>query len=46
MLGRSVRGPEDWAATYVLDGSVESLLRSDHMIPRAYHDALKIGAYA
>ncbi|MDA8008362.1 MAG: DEAD/DEAH box helicase family protein [Alphaproteobacteria bacterium] len=45
-LGRSVRGPEDWAATYVLDGSVESLLRSDHMIPRAYHDALKIGAYA
>ncbi|MDA7952398.1 MAG: helicase [Nitrosopumilus sp.] len=45
-LGRSVRGPDDWATTYVLDGAVEQLLRSDHMIPRAYHDALRIGAYS
>ncbi|RNJ77891.1 MAG: helicase [Nitrosopumilus sp. H13] len=42
-FGRSIRSDEDWARTYVLDGAIESLLRADHMIPKAYHDVLGIG---
>ncbi|RNJ80704.1 MAG: helicase [Nitrosopumilus sp. B06] len=42
-FGRSIRSESDWAMTYVLDGAVESLLRYDHMIPKAYHDVLGLG---
>lgn len=42
-LGRSVRSEDDWAKTYVLDSSVEYLIRvAKEMIPRSYHDVLLV----
>ena len=38
-LGRSVRNENDFAVTYVLDGSVQNLLKyNKKMVPIAYHD--------
>lgn len=42
-LGRSVRNENDWARTYVLDAAVGRLLTARDMIPRSYHDVLKLG---
>jgi len=40
-LGRSVRGRQDRAVTYVLDSAVEPLLNNSKCsVPRSYHDAL------
>lgn len=40
-FGRSVRGYDDWAMTYVMDSAVRGLLkRCRHMVPLAYHDAV------
>lgn len=39
--GRSVRGPEDYASTYVLDSSISYLLKSaDKMIPKWFSEAI------
>ena len=43
-MGRSVRGEDDHAITYVLDSNTHSLIRRRAgVIPAAYHDALGIG---
>ena len=40
-LGRSVRDVNDYASTYVMDTSVQELLRRHRtMVPAAYHDVL------
>lgn len=40
-LGRSIRNEKDFAVTYVLDGSVQTLLRRNKaMVPMSYHDVL------
>ncbi len=40
-FGRSVRDSDDYATTYVMDSSVQSLLNQNRdMIPAAYHDVL------
>ena len=38
-LGRSVRGKQDWAVTYVLDSAVQPLLNnSKNLVPKSYYD--------
>lgn len=40
-FGRSVRGPDDWAVTYVMDSTVNGLLRRGRrMVPLSYHDVV------
>ena len=40
-FGRSVRGPDDRAVTYVMDSTVNGLLkRCRHMVPTAFHDVV------
>ena len=40
-FGRSVRGPEDHAVTYVMDSAVNGLLKQRReMVPPAYHDTI------
>lgn len=40
-LGRSIRDVDDYADTYVMDSSVQDLLRRHRtMVPTAYHDVL------
>lgn len=38
--GRSVRNKDDWAVTYILDSSFDQLLRSKHMMPPYFEEAL------
>ncbi len=38
-FGRSIRSKDDWAATYVLDSEIESLLNnSKNLVPKSYYD--------
>ena len=40
-FGRSIRGDDDWARTYVLDSAVHHVLnKARQRIPSAYHDTL------
>lgn len=40
-LGRSVRNENDFAITYVLDGSVQNLLKyNEKMVPMSFHDVI------
>jgi len=42
-FGRSIRGEDDWAKTYVLDTAINNVFfKGQGMIPRAYHDVLGI----
>lgn len=41
MCGRAVRGPKDWAVTYILDEQFQlNLMKSKHLFPRYFREAL------
>lgn len=41
-VGRSVRGPEDWAITYVIDGSFKRLINKPGFFPDSFKQRIKI----
>jgi len=42
-IGRSVRSPDDWAETFILDSSFSDILKQNsHLLPKHIIDAIKI----
>jgi Rad3-related DNA helicase len=42
-FGRSIRSEDDWARTYVIDSTINNLVKQTrNIVPKAYWDVLQI----